>query len=260
MKKVILTLCMGLGLISNQAVFAKTSYCKQQDQMLAKMANDFWSYSTYQGNYDEEQHDQHLQRFVQTLHSTLKQKQSLDCTWSELQKSITVKTSSDKQVRVFSWDQGTGGTLHEYDNMIQYLDSQKKIHVKPTENLFTGLVTGIHPIHLSSQKTIYAVTSFGAGSNMLHSQSVDLIEIRGTEAKPAPLFQTKKGKIHEIYVVYNAYSVPEELQNNPLIQVNPQTKQIKIPVVIENNEYPEGEVTKRKLTYQYNGKVFQYVK
>ena len=51
---------------------------------------------------------------------------------------------------------------------------------------------------------------------------------------------------------------PDELEK--LIWVNAKQKEFSIPVVIENEQYPEGEVTKRVLRYRYNGKQFVYVK
>lgn len=269
MKKLLFISCLAI-LSCNQITNASTKFCAEKDEQLANDYKKLWSYSSYSDEHNDdsdkfEKLQDYTNIFTQNLEETLNNNKSLACNWKKLQSedsSISIKTSDDKRLRIFSWDKGTGGTLHEFDGLIQYVDNQKNIHVK-SNNLIQAWGLEIKQMPISESKNsspVYIIKDFARYSSKYHGQGVFLLQIQGeTLAKPK-LIKTKQGFTNSLGFSYDNFSIPDNVDANELIQIDPIKKTISIPVVIENDKYPEGEVTKRRIVYQYQNKFFRKVK
>ena len=196
--------------------------------------------------------DKNAENLSALILKTLNDKQSLACDWSNLTE-LDVNKSPDGRLLSISWQTDGGGTMKTFDTALQYHDG-KHLHATTIDN---GFVMNIHQMLLNKQP-VYFINSWGAGDTSLHGQALSLFGIKNHKITPAKLIKTKQGLSHQIDFTYNSFSIPDDMDE--LIQINTQKKEFSIPVIIENDKYPNGEVTKRVLRYRYNGTYFVYTK
>lgn len=100
----------------------QTKDAKQLDISLKEMYDNF---SENKYNYDVR--DSILNNFRTQLLSVLLDQSTRDYSFAELSKSIKVIESSDKKLKLFSWDEYNGGTWHIYNSAYQYTDINKML-------------------------------------------------------------------------------------------------------------------------------------
>ncbi len=256
MKKFLLISCLAILGYSQTAV-ASAKFCQENDQKLAEKYNELLSYSTYHGNYDEEKLENATAVFVKNLAIITGSQQSLQCDWENLTEAgVNIKQSDDKKLQVFSWDMGTGGTLHEYDGLIQYIDHQGKIHVK--KHAINSLTLEIFSTKIQ-QKPLYIIASLDIASNLLHGQHITLYQIQDKQLVKPKLIKTKSGLTDRLGFAYDRFSLDTRGDydySKSLFEFSPKNQRIRFPVVVENDEYQSGEVTNRWINYQFDGKYF----
>jgi hypothetical protein len=173
-----------------------------------------------------------------------------------------VTTSSDKLFRIYSWDTWMGGTMHQFKNIYQYQSGEKI--VSETHDTNDEEEDGYDPGTFCSAiytlkaetKTYYLVITNGIYSTKDCSQEVTCYCIEnGTLNNNVKLFKTSEGMTSTIGFSFDFFSVVDR-QERPLklIKYDEAKKLVYIPIVYEN-----GKVTKRFITYKFNGQFFERV-
>jgi hypothetical protein len=97
-----------------------------------ELANIYDKFDKNRHDYGESARDTILNRFKTTLLKTLSNKEFANFPFDSLSKNIKIVTSKDKKLKIFSWDELSGGTRHNYNSAYQYNDKKKS---------YSGLLT-----------------------------------------------------------------------------------------------------------------------
>lgn len=233
-------------------VFASTAYAQSFCQKAEHDINA--AYQNFR-NFDDadalDKFDENGENLLTLMLNTFNHKQSPYCHWSNL-KEFDINKSPDGRLMSISWATDSGGTMKTFDTVLQYHDG-KHLHAVS----IGGLVLDITQMTLNKQP-VYFISDWEAGYTSLHAQGISLFGISNHKITPATLIKTKKGFTHQIDFAYDPFSIPDDIDE--LIKVNAKRQEFSIPVVIENARFANGEVTKRRLRYRFDGKHFVYVK
>src|SRR3982751_3316474 len=82
--------------------------------------DDSDKYSTYLGEYDETKNGDANKAIRQTLVKNGKRIEILRYAFPKLKDRMYVATSPDGKLRIYTWDLGTGGTLHDFESVYQF--------------------------------------------------------------------------------------------------------------------------------------------
>jgi hypothetical protein len=160
---------------------------------------------------------------------------------------VTIATSSDGCLRIFSWDGQTGGTAHNANNVYQYRVNRK---VYSTLNIVDGgpgdsysaiylLKTGDKTYYLAVSEAIIATLQFHA--------TLEILQLDGKQLRSdVPLIRTVSGMTGTLGFDYTMGS-----EIDAEFHFSPATRTITFPVVLE-----DGHVTKRRISYTFNGEYF----
>jgi hypothetical protein len=180
--------------------------------------------------------------------------------FSELNKEITITTSEDGKFRAYSWDRLDGGTMRFFETVYQFQAKNGKVYsnsVETEEGNAEGFVHDIFSVETNLGK-LYLVCKTAIGSTQDRYAGVGLFRIDGNKLNDkVKLFKTKSGLTNSIGFGYNFFSVVDRKERPvELILYDTKTKVLKIPVVIENEKFQNGEVTDKFINYKFNGTYF----
>lgn len=246
------------------SVFAQT--LQKIEQELVKNIKEVQKYSTYGSNYDDEKLSAANEVFETNLLKYTKIASTLSYGFPALNKLMMNATSDDGKFRIYSWDMETGGTMHDYARVYQYLGADGKVYSKMDDNAEEdgGAGSFVYAIYTVDSKSgkIYIVCSNFIGSTQDHYQSANLYKIDGNSLKDKiKLIKTSEGMTDTLNFEYNFFSVVDRKERPiKLILFDKKTKTLKIPVVINDKEFPNGRVTNKFINYQFNGTNFVKVK
>ena len=255
---IILGICFLLCLFSFSA-FAQT--LPQMEQDLVKSLEEVSKNGTYAGNYDEEKLGKAQETFKNKLLKYAKISSTLKYPFAELQKQMKIATSPDGKFRVYSWDLEDGGTMHDFDAIYQYQGSDGKVYVKDRsaksdEGDYGSFAPKVYEVQTKTGK-VYLVLTTAIGSTQDYAQSINAMKIVGNKLDDKfNIFKTNSGMTNSIGFGFNAFSVVDRKGGFILILFDSKTNILKIPVVVENEKYPNGEVTNRFINYKFNGTNF----
>ncbi len=178
----------------------------------------------------------------------------------KLQGKMFIATSADRKLRVYSWDRETGGTMHDFESVYQYRGRSGKVHTwtasrdDESAGTFCTQVFGFP----SANGTIYLTASTFIGSTSLSGQSIDVVRIDGDKLNTTgKLIRTSEGLTNSISFSYDFFSVVDHPERPiKLVFFDAGKKEFRFPVVIEDDKTPQGRVTKKFITYRFNGKYF----
>jgi hypothetical protein len=239
--------------------FAQTN--AQIEKELVAAITELQKYSTYGGGYDEDKLSKAQDTFEEKLLKYTKTASTLSYKFAALDEEINIATSDDGKFRIYSWDLQDGGTMHDYARVYQYLGADGKVYSKTDSRDEEGgggsFVTDIFTLDTKGGK-VYIVCSTFIGSTKLRFQSADLYKIDGKALDDkVNLIKTKSGLTNTLNFEYDFFSMVDRTERPiKLISFDKKTKTLKIPVVIEDKEFPDGRVTKKFITYKFNGKYF----
>ena len=160
---------------------------------------------------------------------------------------VTIVTSSDGRLRIYSWDGQTGGTAHNANNVYQY-----SIHGKVYSTL--TIVDGgpgdrYSAIYLfkTSNKTYYLAVSEAIIATLRFHATLNILQLEGDSLRSdVALIRTASGTTGTLGFVYTL-----DNDGDPDFHFNPSTHKITFPVILD-----DGRATKRRITYTFNGKYF----
>jgi hypothetical protein len=175
---------------------------------------------------------------------------------------LLIKSSDDGSFRIYSWDTGGSGTMHEFADVIQYRVGQRTKSVYLCDstdfanspyfpfysNLYTFKVNQ-KTYYLGIYGCIFSTYNAGTGIKVFDIEN-------GKLNSDVKLFKTASGLHSDIYYDYNFFSVVDiPYENRPTITFDAATLIIRIPLVKEN-----GDVTKKFIIYKFTGQYFERVK
>lgn len=249
-----------LLLIFSFSAFAQSN--AKIEQELVDAIKDVQKYSTYGSSYDEDKLSKANEVFEEKLLKYTKIPSTLNYKFSELNKLMFNATSDDGKFRIFSWDTESGGTMHEFSRIYQFQSADGKVYSKGEETAEEdggagSFVTDVFTIDTKDGR-VYVVCSTFIGSTNDHYQSADLFKIEGETIKDKiNLIKTKSGLTSKLSFEYNFFSVVDRKERPiRLISYDKKTKTLKIPVVINDKEFPNGRVTNKFISYQFDGTYF----
>jgi hypothetical protein len=227
------------------------------EREILKCLNEIARSGTYSGDYDETKNEQANERLKQTLVRNGDRLEILQYAFPKLKNEMSVVTSRDGRLRVYSWDLQTGGTMHDYETVIQYQSKSGAVHTwtgDDTQDESAGAFTtqifqlgsNIGPIYLAN-------STFIAQGN-IHGQSIELIRINGEKLEWPKLIRTRSGLQNSIDFSYD----PSSLGNRPerIVFFDAAKQSFGFPVVVEDEEFGNGRVTNRFITYRFDGRHF----
>lgn len=228
--------------------------CQTLDKNLATALATAEQFSSYSGSYDEEKLSKANEQIIDILNKLGEDKASIDCPFTQSQEWLSVLTSPDKKFRAFSWDDNSGGTMHFYNQYLQFIDKNRHTHLQTNDN--QEFVNSLFTMTINN-KPLYLLTTTGIYSTKDTAEILQLYQIQGDKLISPKLIKTQQGAMDKLKVSYNFFSVVDRLERPiKLFKFDEKTKTIRFPVVIEDKEFDNGKVTNRFIHYQFDGKYF----
>jgi len=174
------------------------------------------------------------------------------------EQEVYIVTSPDKKFRIYSWDTMTGGTMHFFDNVFQFQSGKKVFSLAPkylTEQAESGpWYSELYEIDIADKKAYFGIYHLILSNSQIF-QAVKAFTIENNKLNDKfELFNSGSSRLNEINFEFNFFSVVDRKERPvKLIEYNPKTKILKIPVVLD-----DGKVTKRFITYKFTGRYFEY--
>jgi hypothetical protein len=172
---------------------------------------------------------------------------------------LTIATSDDHRLRIYSWDSELGGSAHNYLTVFQF-QGARGVQANATdtttnieESGFGGYCTPIYTLH-TPIKTYYLVINHYILSNKDITQGIETFCIKnGSLDGSVKLFKTKTGLHNGVSFDFNFFSVVNRPER-PIILIDFDSVHslIRIPVVLE-----DGTVTNRSIVYRWTGHYFE---
>ncbi len=224
-----------------------TAYKKITDERDSE-ARDYDSLTKY--NYD---FAQKLSKYISEVSP------SLNYEFDSLQRvGVGVVMSDDGLFRIYSWDTRMGGGLRDYNNAYQYKKKGKvygEVIRNDGDRNYGSWYSQVFTLNAGSRTYYIAIYNFFyTGKNVV--QGVDVFSIENTKLSQPKIFRTNSGLGNSIHINYDFFSVKDRPERPlTLIKYNSKTKTLYIPIVLE-----DGQVTRKFITYCFNGKYFERVK
>jgi hypothetical protein len=244
------------ALLFTTNLFAQSAATIRQNLSNSFNRITYWMDSESNSKDDSlEQANKNFQKLLLTY--TSKYPQMLQAQFNGID-GLKVVTSADGLLRIYSWDTGTGGTMHFFRDVVQY-QSGKQTRSSTLNNFNregeTGysyeaihtLKTGSQNYYLINYKGIYSSKDVGEGIRIFCIDN----GVLDTEVK---LIKTQSGMHNSINYSYDFFSVVD-WKVRPSILFNACTNELKIPLVNANQQ-----VTKNFITYKFTGKYFEKVR
>ena len=212
-------------------------------------------WSSYGENSDQERLDKENELFKNEVLNFARLPKTLSYPFPRLKKAINIATSKDGRLRIYSWDMQTGGTMHDFDMVYQYRgDSGKVYSVAGTAR---GFYHDIFQVNSHTRPIYLTVSTFIASGTYL-SDSLTVAIIRGDKlVLDSKLIRTDKGLQNAIDFSYDFGSVMDRKERPvKLFTFEPAKSTFSFPVVIEDEETPQGRVTNKRIRYRFNGSYF----
>ncbi len=164
---------------------------------------------------------------------------------------LAIVTAPDGKLREWHWNNWTGGTMPEYDQLIEYQSPSgirivDQNSVSPEDNQHNSWYDTIFEVHKANGKPVYLpVEAFQEWSTM-GGEFISAFEIGDSSLiYDSSFFQTKKGRVSTIGI--ETHSIDSD------IVVVPNGPTLFVPVV--NKEY---YITTKRLRYEFDGDHFVY--
>ena len=220
---------------------------KLYSKLTCFIQKDYDSISVYSEKFETE-----FTKFIQNNPATLNYpfKRIVDRNFCD------VRTSSDGNFRIYTWDTWTGGTMHFFETIYQWRSNGKVFTRVPKyeegdpgnfcSNVFTVILNG---------KRHYLAVANGIYSTKDKSQSISGYTIEGNKLiDTIPVFKVKTKKLNRIDVEFDFFSVVDRPEPLALIAYDDKRKIIYVPVVDDKEQ-----VTKKNLLYQLKGNYFEFI-
>ena len=231
------------------------------EKSLIQQLDQLSKYGNYLGTPDEDKRDAANKRIEQLLIRNGKRLAILKYSFPALQKKMSIATSKDGRLRIYSWDSEMGGTMHDYYSVYQYQGKSGKVHTwQEVRGENYGVGAFYHDIFevKTNKGRIYLPVSTFIGSTSLNGQSISAVKIVGERLVPrVKIFRTTKGLSEGISFEDDFFTVVDRPERPiKLFSFHEKKKEFRFPVVIADDKDTQGRVTDKFITYRFNGKYF----
>lgn len=173
--------------------------------------------------------------------------------FNSLKQYLDVISSKDKSFRIYSWDTYTGGTMHIFYAVAQYLGSNNKVFTQSLNDTAEGdpglWYSAIYTFNNRGKK-YYLCIGDGKYSTMDLGQEVTVYTVKANRLVQAPIIKTAKGLTNSIHVSYELPTVDDPIDHS--IEFDENKNELKIPLVDAKRK-----MTNKYFIYRFNGKYFQ---
>ena len=151
--------------------------------------------------------------------------------------------------------------MHDFDVVFQYRGKSGKVYSWSNAGKGPGGSGGfyhdIFDVDDAKGRFYLCVATFIA-SGSLNSQSIEAVRINGERIDLVEkLIRTPSGLQNSISFEYDFGSVLDRKERPiKLFHYDEQTKSFRFPVVVQDDENPQGRVTDKFIRYRFNGKHF----
>jgi hypothetical protein len=220
-----------------------------EDRLLALLANIEKS-SNYGLEPDEEKLEQANAAFKKYLMLYTGRPATLSYAFPRLKKQLDIATSKDGKFRIYSWDEGSGGSMHDFSSIAQFRGSDGTVRSVALPS--GGFFHDIYQVEGSDGPLYLGVATFIA-SGSLRDETIRAFKITGTKIDSnVRVIRTNTGLQNSISFEYDLRSTDDKV----LFTFDPVRRSFSFPVVIEDEEMPQGRVTNKRITYKFNGRNF----
>ena len=173
---------------------------------------------------------------------------------------LNICSSDDGLFRIYSWITEGGGTMHEFQNVMQY-KTDKNVHsilVRDTaidhEDRYVYYYSNLYTFK-ANNKTYYLGVYDGVYCSACRGQGIQVFTIEnGKLNNDVKIIKTQTGLHSQLYYEYNLYYVLHRKVGS-LIHFDNTSKTIYVPVVVEHEK-----VTHKYIAYKFTGQYFEKVK
>ncbi|MEO6981386.1 MAG: hypothetical protein ABI113_23530 [Mucilaginibacter sp.] len=160
--------------------------------------------------------------------------------------NLNVAVSGDGNLKCYSWDDGTGGTMRYYKNVIQYKIGNQLF----SESIETGMLDEIYTIKIRNI-TYYLVTHFAQAMSGYYSEGISMWTIKNGRLYMNPkLFKTG---FHLTSSIDYSYYMDERFNGH--LRYDKKTNVLYIPVTTEDER-----LTGKHAAYIFSGRYFEKMK
>lgn len=175
--------------------------------------------------------------------------------FEKLQKENALKmaTSADKKLRVYSWDNNSGGTMRFFNQMYQFnANGNITVNESLASNDAQAYFSKIYTVQNKNNESIYLVISNSILSSKYSVQHINAYKIGSENLQSAAVFKTKTNTLDKISVEYDFFSVVDRPER-PVELITFENNTLKIALVDDKQN-----VTSKNLIYEWNSDVFAY--
>jgi len=243
---------------SLSCLFSLSSIAQTPQQIESDLLKPFKNIFYYAEKNDQEKSGEADSQFAKKLKNYCeKVPATLVYPFNSLVKEhLDISTSSDGQLKIYSWDTWSGGTMHFFESVMQYktgttikavLDTPKGDgDVRPNYNTIYTFQAG--------GKTYYLTTYLLIGSSKDLEEGIQVFSIEnGKLNTDTRIIRTKSGLHSQITYDYDLSRTSEKVHSQVHFDAN--TQSIYIPVVLNN-----GKLTDNYIVYKFTGQYFERVK
>ncbi len=171
---------------------------------------------------------------------------------------MDISTSKDDLFRIYSWDTQTGGTMHFFENVMQYNSGTITKAIIDTPKREGDNRPNYNKIYIFKRngKTYYLSIFLYIGSTKDMTEGVHIFTIENSKLTDAKLIKTHSGLHSELSYDYDFGSVVNvDFDKRPAIRFDNAADTIYLPLVDGNRK-----LTKKSIIYKFTGMYFERVK
>jgi hypothetical protein len=169
---------------------------------------------------------------------------------------LNIISSTDGLFRIYTWDTWTGGTMHFFENVMQFKSGENTISTlvpRGVEGDGGPYYDKLYTFKANS-KTYYLTTWLAIGSTRDYVRGIQTFSIEnGKLNTAAKIIKTRTGLHSEINYEYDLVRTDEK--TNSTIHFDLKTQSIYVPIVLG-----QGKLTNNYIIYKFTGQYFERVK
>lgn len=227
--------------------FKKIEYWDQQRD---KDTSFSWTEKLSRANYD---FAQKLQFYAQKFPATIKYPFNL-----LVKRQLDISSSTDGLFRIYSWDTETGGTMHFFENVMQFKSNALTNAIIDTSKEEGDNRPNYRKMYTlyANGKSFYITTYLDIGSSKDIAEGIHIFTIENGKLQDANLIKTYSGFLNDLSYSYDFWSVMNiDYDKRPRIRFDKTTNTIYLPMIDRNLK-----MTKKFIRYKFIGQYFERIK
>lgn len=164
---------------------------------------------------------------------------------------VSIYKSSDDKVRIYNWDDRTGGSTSNTDGVYQIKTEDSVVTKAEPKIAVNGYLKDLYT--LEKNKTYYITKIHSVYSTKDIGRSVSAFELNSNTLSPVKLFRTKNNAYYTISVDYDYFKAKEQFQDDAYDVIQVSDNAVNFRVV-----NPDEALTDNYLNYVWNGEFFKY--